>query len=185
LFYDGYAFQRFIFCRRKYAGLLRSGLTLEPSIRHAFYGGAGRALWFLIPDFGAFQALLGDLPEDCRNECVVGFGLATGFAGCEQIPSGSLATYPESIESSLPFRLGITIGLFARYYVEPEFVEKLLGRWDVELLNTVKDAAVQYHKLRLTQASYTQWRCALELKLKDSSTSAFASERFVASAIRR
>jgi hypothetical protein len=185
LFYDGYAFQRFIFCRRKYAGLLRSGLTLEPGIRPAFYGGAGRALWFLIPDFGAFQGLIGDLPEDCRSECLVGFGLATGFAGCEQIPSGSLATYPESIASSPRFRLGLTIGLFARYYVEPEFVERLLGRWDVELLNTVRDAAVQYHGMRLTQASYTQWRAALELKLKNSSTSAIASERSVASAVRR
>jgi hypothetical protein len=185
LFYDGYAFQRFIFCRRKYARLLRSGLTLEPGIRPAFYGGAGRALWFLIPDFGAFQALIGDLPEDCRNQCLVGFGLATGFAGCEQIPSGSLATYPESITSSPRFRLGLTIGLFARYYVEPEFIERLLGRWDVELLNTVKDAGVQYQKMRLTQATYTQWRGALELKLKNSSTSAIASERFVGSAVRR
>lgn len=185
LFYDGYAFQRFIFCRRKYAGLLRSGLTLEPRIRQAFYRGAGRALWFLIPDFDVFQALIGDLPEDCRNECLVGFGLATGFAGCEKIPSGSLATYPESIESSPRFRLGLTIGLFARYYVEPEFIENLLGGWDIELLNTVKDAAVQYQQLRLTQASYTQWRCALELKLKGNSTSAFVSERYVASAARR
>jgi hypothetical protein len=185
LFYDGYAFQRFIFCRRRYVALLRSGLTLEPGIRQAFYGGAGRALWFLIPDFGTFQALIGDLPADCRTECLVGFGLATGFAGCEQIPSGSLATYPKSIESSSLFRLGLTIGLFARYYVEPEFVENLLGPWDLELLNTVKDAAVQYQHLRLTQASYAQWRSALELKLKSSSTSAIASERFVESAVRR
>ncbi|MGA7219243.1 MAG: DUF1702 family protein [Candidatus Sulfotelmatobacter sp.] len=181
LFFDGYAFQKFVFGFHKNPDLLSSGLNLEPAVRRGFYAGAGRALWFLVADFAAFESLISPLPEECRNECLAGYGLATGFAGCENVSSGSIATYPPAIAATLSFRLGLTTGLFARYYVDPEFVEKLLRERQPQLLDTVKDAAATYKEFKAETRTYEQWRHALELKLKNESEGAMAFARSVES----
>ena len=77
MFFDGYAFQKMIFNYFRHPAVLANGLRLEPLPRLGFYEGVGRALWFLEPNFSAFQKAIAFLPPDCRAECLVGFGIAT------------------------------------------------------------------------------------------------------------
>ena len=166
LFYDGYAFQKFVFGYRRNPGLLTAGLRLDAWTRRGYYAGAGRALWFVVPGFDKFLSIIAPLPEDCRNQCVAGFGLAAGFAGCRGIGAGTLESYPPEIGSSVHFRLGVLTGLFARYYVEPAWLEQLLAR-QPGLLNEVKRVSAFYHELRAQGAAYEDWRAAIELELQN------------------
>jgi hypothetical protein len=165
MFFDGYAFQKMIFHYLRYPAMLAGGLTLAPVARLGFYEGVGRALWFLEPDFSAFQAAVAALPADCSAECHVGFGIATGFAGVESVAAGALSTYPPQILASADFQSGLIIGLFARYYTDPNFLEQLLAREHVQLLSTVKQAAILFDELWQKNVGYQEWRDALRLQL--------------------
>jgi hypothetical protein len=165
MFFDGYAFQKMIFHYLRRPAMVAGGLTLEPTARCGFYEGVGRALWFLEPEFSGFQAAIATLPPDCIAECHVGFGIATGFAGVERVAAGALSTYAPQILASADFQTGLIIGLFARYYTEPDFLEKLLAAEHAQLLTTVKHAAVLFDELWLRNAGYQEWRNALRLQL--------------------
>lgn len=164
MFFDGYAFQKMIFHYFHRPSMLANGLALEPIVRMGFYEGVGRALWFLEPDFSAFQAAIAFLPADCAAECYVGFGIATGFAGVEGVAAGALSTYAREILASADFQSGLIVGLFARYYTEPDFLEQLLGKEHTQLLNTVKQAAVLFDELWQKNVGYQEWRSALKLQ---------------------
>lgn len=165
MFFDGYAFQKMIFHYLRRPAVLANGLALEPMARLGFYEGVGRALWFLEPGFSAFQAAIASLPAECKAECHVGFGIATGFAGVERVAAGALSTYPPEILASADFQSGLVIGLFARYYTNPDFLEQLLGKEHIQLLDTVKRAAVLFDELWQKNMEYQKWRSELRLQL--------------------
>jgi Protein of unknown function (DUF1702) len=165
MFFDGYAFQKMIFHYFRHPAMLANGLALEPIVRMGFYEGVGRALWFLEPDFSAFEAAIASLPAECAAECYVGFGIAAGFAGVERVAAGALYAYARGILTSADFQSGLIVGLFARYYTEPDFLEQLLGKEHIQLLNVVKQAAVLFDELWQKNVGYQEWRSALKLQL--------------------
>jgi len=166
--FDGYAFQRMIYHYRRHPGMLRDCVGLSGSALRGAYEGIGRALWFLAPDFASFQAAIAVLPDDCMTESYIGFGIATGFAGIEDVAAGVLTTYPSVIGDSSHFKLGLVVGLFARYYTALDYVEGLFAREQPGLLNAVKEAALLFDKLWEKNVGYQDWRDALRLQLEQS-----------------
>jgi Protein of unknown function (DUF1702) len=165
MFFDGYGFEKMIFHYLRQPAVLANGLAMEPTARLGFYEGVGRAFWFLKPDFSAFQAAVASLPTDCKAECYVGFGIATGFAGVERVAAGALSTYAPEILASADFQLGLIVGLFARYYTEPDFLKQLLGKEHIQLLHVVEEAAILFDELWQKNMSYQEWRSALKIQL--------------------
>jgi hypothetical protein len=165
LFFDGLAFQRFILNYRRRPSLVYAGLVLQSEQAHGFYQGAGRALWFLLPSSQNFVALLSHLPDQAADDCKTGYGIASGFAGCRGIPQGSLSLYSSVLQESPEFRTGVLIGLFARYYVEPAYLEKLLADCCPDLLAKVRATAGLYEALGAEAANYQEWTCSVKLQL--------------------
>jgi hypothetical protein len=165
LFFDGLIFQRFIMSYRKRPSIIFTGLGLQSEQAQGFYQGVGRALWFLLPSPGHFAALLSSLPDKAADTCKTGYGIATGFAGCRSIPHGSLFLYPPVLQESPEFRVGVLVGLFARYYVEPDYVEKLLVDSCPNLLAKVRATAGLYEALDAEEASYQEWIRYVKLQL--------------------
>ena len=165
LFFDGYAFEKFVFGGRNNPSRLDQGLSLGPTPRSGFYEGAGRALWFVLPEFTAFLAYIAKLPSDCMANCHMGYGMACGFAGCERVADGALLRYPREILDSPDFHCGLIIGLFARYYIDPEFVKMLLAKNHSALLNELEGASALFDDFWVQGSSYEEWRKALRDRL--------------------
>jgi len=161
LFFDGCAFEKFVFGGTRNTRLLERGLFLGQTPRIGFYEGAGRALWFLQPKFSDFCAYVSPLPTDCKANCYVGYGIACGFAGCERVADGALRDYPREILNSVDFQTGLIIGLFARYYSDPIYIETLLAK-NSGLLQQVKHASVLFNDFWAQGVSYEQWRSTLK-----------------------
>jgi hypothetical protein len=165
MFFDGYAFQKIIFGYFKRPSVLAAGLRLNSMARRGFYEGVGRALWFLVPDVAGLQAAIAGLPADCIPECHVGFGIASGFAGIEIVAAGDAENDSVARLPSLDLRLGLVVGLFARYYSEPAYVEQLLAGRHGPLLAHVKRAAALFDELWQQNVEYAVWREAVKLQL--------------------
>ena len=165
LFFDGLTFARFILNYRRQPSMIYTGLSLQSEQAHGFYQGAGRALWFLLPSPENFVEVISSLPQQAVADCKTGYGIATGFAGCRSLPQGSFSLYPAVLQESPEFRLGVLIGLFARYYVEPAYLENLLADRCPNLLAKVRATAALYESLGAEEASYEEWTRSVTLQL--------------------
>jgi hypothetical protein len=176
LYADGYGFQQMVFHYARNASVLNKGLPLEARWRAGFYEGAGRALWFLKKDVNDFLVALSGLPAEFQSECEIGYGIAAGFAGIRQV---SQTQFHGSRHDSAQFRnirVGLVIGLFARYDIDAEYTSSLLRGQDLAgLLMLVEQVHESFLRLWATGFDYYAWRDELKCLIEDSPDDMFAA----------
>jgi hypothetical protein len=175
LYADGYGFQQMVFHYVRNPSVLSQGLRLEDRWRAGFYEGAGRALWFLKRDTNDFLAALSGLPAECRSECEIGYGIAAGFAGVRQVSQTQFQAPGPDSTSFKNIRVGLVIGLFARYDVDAEYTSSLLRSQDLhKLLMLVEQVHESFIRLWAMGFEYYAWRNEIMRLVQDSANDAFA-----------
>jgi hypothetical protein len=177
LFADGYGFQQMVFHYARNASVLCEGLRLENRWRAGFYEGAGRALWFLKRDTNDFLAALAGLPSDFRSECEIGYGIAAGFAGIRHVSQTQFLGSGHDSTRFRNIRVGLVIGLFARYDIDAEYTSSLLRGQDLhKLLMLVEQVHQSFLRLWASGFDYYAWRDELKRLIQDTADDAFADD---------
>jgi len=177
LFADGYGFQQMIFHYERNPSVLEQGRMLEQKWRAGFYEGAGRALWFLVPDVKSFTSAISALPAEVRAECEIGYGIAAGFAGIRQVLE-TQREWADGLTQLQNFHLGLVTGLFARYDVNPEYTMAVLQHQDLHALSTLVERVHHlFEDLWARGIDYYAWRDEIKLMLKASWNDVFGHEK--------
>lgn len=171
LYFNGYAFQQVVFKYLQQPSILHLASSWGAAERYGFYEGAGRALWFLVPDYHQFHSIIGSLPANDAEACMIGYGIASGFAGCQS--TGSRWAFANSVPVYADhLRTGVIVGLFARMYTNPTYLSGLLEQTaGPQLLQTVREARALYEHLWSRGASYDEWLRELHAFLRSRSSS--------------